>query len=118
MSEVVGPERYRHPVAATDNLHDEPEVDLQTLAPGAEPEVIRECLLPEDRERFDAALTRARAAGDDQLWDCIERWRGIAVLQADRQKFHRLARQIAERTTGVPSPEDEPLEVTRAKAHI
>lgn len=118
VAEVVGPWRYRHLVAATDDLHDEPEVDLQALAPGAGPEVIREYLLPEDRDRFDDEHAQARAAGDDPLWDCIERWRGIAVLQADRHKFHRLARQIAERTTGHRSPEDEPLEVTRAKAHI
>jgi hypothetical protein len=106
-------------VAATDNLRDGPEPDLQALAPGAEPDVIRGYLLPEDRARFDAALTRARESCDeDQLWTCVERWRGMAVLQADRQKFRRLARQIAERTTGTPSPENEPLEVTRAKAHI
>lgn len=106
-------------MTATDNLHDGPEPDLQALAPGAEAEVIRGHLLPEDRARFDAALARARANRDeDQVWTCVERWRGIAVLQADRQKFRRLARQIAERTTGTPSPEDEPLEVTRAKAHI
>ena len=105
-------------MAATDDLHDGPEVDLQPLAPGAGPEVIREHLLLEDRERFDGALAHARTAGDDKLWDCIERWRGIAVLQADRQKFRRLAREIAEDTTGHRSPEDEPLAVTRAKAHI
>lgn len=106
-------------MVASDSLHDEREPDLQSLAPGAKPEVIRGCLLPEDRERFDAALIEARATGDEErLWACVERWRGIAVLQADRSRFRRLARQIAERTTGVPSPEDEPLEVTRAKAHI
>lgn len=105
-------------MAATEDLHDEPEVDLQALAPGAGPEVIREHLLPEDRERFDAALAYARTVGDDELWDCIERWRGIAVLQADRHKFRRLAREIAEHTTGQRSPEDEPLEITRAKAHM
>lgn len=105
-------------MAATDKLHDQPEVDLQALAPGAGPEVIREHLLPEDRERFDAALAHARTIGDDNLWDCIERWRGIAVLQADRNKFRCLAREFAEHATGHPSPEDEPLEVTRAKAHI
>jgi hypothetical protein len=106
-------------VVASDSLHDGPVPDLQSLAPDATPEVIRNSLLPEDRERFDTALTAARATGDEnEVWTCIERWRGIAVLQADRPRFRRLARQIAERTTGVPSPEDEPLEVTRAKAHI
>ena len=106
-------------MAATDNLRGETQPDLEALAPGAEPDVIRAHLLPEDRFRFDAALAQAQASGDeDQVWTCVERWRGIAVLQADRQKFRRLARQIAERTTGSPSPEDEPLEVTRAKAHI
>ena len=106
-------------MAATDDLYDGPEPRLQDLAPGAEIEVIRGHLLPEDRTRFDLALAGARASRDeDQVWICVERWRGIAVLQADRQKFRRLARQIAERTTGTPSPEDEPLEVTRAKAHI
>jgi hypothetical protein len=106
-------------VAATDSPYDEQTPDLQALAPGAAPEVIREHLLPHDRERFDAALASAQASlNEDQMWTCVERWRGIAVLQADRQRFRRLARQIAERTTGMPSPEDEPLEVTRAKAHI
>ncbi|MDL5160591.1 DUF6247 family protein [Actinomycetospora termitidis] len=106
-------------MVATESLHDEPEPDLQALAPGAAPEVIREYLLPADRERFDAALSDARAGGgEDRIWNCVERWRGIAVLQADRRRFRRLARQIAERTTGVASPDDEPLEVTRAKAHI
>jgi uncharacterized protein DUF6247 len=106
-------------VTASESPHDERGPDLQALAPGAEPEVIRQHLLAVDRERFDAALALAQASGDeDQLWTCVERWRGIAVLQADRQRFQRLARQIAERTTGEPSPDDEPLEVTRAKAHI
>ena len=107
------------PVAATDDLRGETKPDLACLAPGAEPGAIREYLLPEDRFRFDAALVKAQASGDeDQVWTCVERWRCIAVLQADQQKFRRLARQIAERTTGTPSPEDEPLEVTRAKARI
>jgi hypothetical protein len=106
-------------VAASDSLYDEQKPDLQALAPGAAPEVIRGHLFPQDRERFDAALASAQASLDeDQIWTCVERWRGIAVLQADRVRFRRLARQIAERTTGVPSPEDEPLEATRAKAHI
>ena len=106
-------------MAATDSLRDEPEPDLQALAPGAGPEVIRQHLLPEDRPRFDDALAQAHAAADSgRLWNCVEHWRGIAVLQADRQEFRRLARQVAERVTGRPSPDDEPLEVTRAKAHI
>ena len=105
-------------MAASDNLRDEPEVDLQALAPGVGPKVIREHLLPEDRTGFDTALAHARSAGDDMLWDCIERWRGIAVLQADRYKFRRLAREIAEHKTGHRSPGNEPLEVTRSNAHI
>ncbi|WP_433798532.1 DUF6247 family protein [Actinomycetospora sp. CA-084318] len=106
-------------MVASKSLPDEREPDLEALAPGAEPDVIRGYLLPEDRGRFDSALADARAGGDrDRVWTCVERWRGIAVLQADRQRFRRLVRQIAERTTGVPSPEDEPLDVTRARAHI
>ncbi|MDN5747361.1 MAG: hypothetical protein L0H64_02350 [Pseudonocardia sp.] len=48
----------------------------------------------------------------------LERWRGIAVLQRDPAVFPRLARRAAEKLTGQPSPEDEPLAVTRAEASM
>lgn len=88
------------------------------LAPGAAASVIREHLLPEDRGRFDEALRAVANDDENARWDCLERWRGIAMIQSDRESFTRLARHLAERKSGRPSPSDEPLEVTRAKAGV
>jgi hypothetical protein len=91
------------------------------LSKGASPEAIRSALLPEDQSEFDsaydAALAEARTARDlTGLFMMLERWRGIAALQSDPEVFRRVARRAAEQLTGQPSPEDEPLAVTRAKA--
>lgn len=52
------------------------------------------------------------------MLDVIERWRRIAVLQTDPGAYRRTLRHAAELATGEPSPEDEPLEVTSAKAGL
>lgn len=98
--------------AADDSSGDHP------LAPGALPAVIRKHLLPEDRGRFDEALRAVANADEDAQWHCLERWRGIAMIQSDRESFTHLARHLAERKSGRPSPADEPLEVTRTKAGL
>lgn len=72
--------------------------------------------MPSDRARFDAALSAATEPG--ARWDCVEHWRGVAIVQSDPAEFARIARRSAERKTGHPTPSDEPLEVTRAKAGI
>lgn len=93
------------------------------LAKGASPEAIRAALLPEERSAFDSAYTAALAGARESLdltdlFRALERWRGRALLQRDPEHFHRVARRAAEKLTGRPSPEDEPLAVTRAKAQM
>ncbi len=114
----VGP-RYRGFMSATYSV--EPGPPRHPLARGASPEAIRSALLPEDWPAFDdayaTALADARASLDlTTLFTTLERWRGRAVLQSDPARFQEVARKAAEKLTGRPSPEDEPLSVTRAKA--
>lgn len=98
-----------------------PGPDRHPLAPGASPEAIAGALLPGDREEFLAEyadqLAAARTSLDlSGLFEMLEGWRGIAALHADPERFRHIVRRAAELITGEPSPEDEPLEVTRAKA--
>lgn len=93
------------------------------LAQGASPEAIRSALLPEDQASFDGAYAAALGEARDSLdltglFRMLERWRGLAALQRDPEVFRRVARRAAEKLTGHPSPEDEPLTVTRAKARM
>ena len=93
------------------------------LAPGASPGAVRTALLPEDRGAFDAAYSAALDAARDTLdlaalFAMLERWRRIAVLQADRENFHRVVRRVAELRTGQSVPADEPLSVTRTNAGL
>ena len=83
--------------------------------------MVREWLLPEDRDRFvgeyEAALDEARRSLElEPVHDVIERWRRIAVLQTDPTAFRRSVRRAAELMTGEPTPDEEPFEVTRSKA--
>jgi hypothetical protein len=68
---------------------------------------MRAALLPDYRERFDNEFTAM-----------LNDWRFKAMVQQNPADFRRLARRAAELLTGEPRPEDEPLEVTRAKAGI
>lgn len=87
------------------------------LGPGASPATIGNCLLPEDRERFREACRGATVADDSQAQhDAIERWRGIAMLQADPVRYAATVRRVAERKSGRPVPVDEPLSATRRVA--
>lgn len=93
------------------------------LLPGAAPAAIREALLPEDRAEFGAVYERAlRAARESmdltELFRRLEHWRRVALLQRDRDGYRSLVRRAAERLTGAPVPEDEPLAVTRARAGL
>lgn len=117
----VGVSGYRDGVTATYAVGEQPQ--RHPLAPGASPGHIRGALLPEDRGAFDAAYTEALDEARETLeltalFKTLERWRRIAVLQADRNNFRRVARRVAELRTGEPAPEDEPLPVTRAKAGL
>jgi hypothetical protein len=97
---------------------------LHPLRPGATPATIRTWLATdEDRVAFvteyDDALDRARRELDiSAVHEVIERWRRVALLQGDPAGFRHVVRYAAEQATGTPSPEDEPLEVTRRKAGI
>lgn len=101
---------------------DEPSTGRRhPLAKGASPEAIAAALLPEDRAEFlteyATALSVARESLDlTSLFQMLEHWRRVAALQADPQVFRRVARRAAQLLTGQPSPEDEPLAVTRQKA--
>lgn len=91
------------------------------LLPGAAPAAIREALLPDDREEFDSAYERALSTARErldfgELFRVLEHWRRLALLQRDRDGFRAVVRRAAELLTGEPVPEDEPLEVTRARA--
>jgi hypothetical protein len=93
------------------------------LRPGAAPAAIRAALLPADQAAFDAAYTAALAGAREQLdlselFQMLERWRRLAVLQRDPEGYRRMVRRAAEAVTGGPVPADEPLEVTRARAGL
>ena len=94
------------------------------LSRGASPEAIRANLHgPEDRAEFDEALAAAldevkRSRDLTGLFRMLDQWRRIAILQRDPDRFLRVARRAAEANVGRPSPENEPLSVTRTKAGI
>lgn len=110
-------------VSATYSVDDDTDSTGHSLRRGASPRAIRSALLPDDQIAFDstysAALADARASLDlTALFEMLERWRRVALLQQDPTRFHALARRAAELLTGQPIPDDEPLAVTRAKAGI
>lgn len=101
--------------------YDEQPSSGHPLRPGASPQDIRSALLPTDRAEFDTAyapaLTYARESLDlTELFRTLEHWRRIALLQSDRNTYRQVVRKAAKLLTGQEIPEDEPLEVTRAKA--
>lgn len=89
-----------------------------SLLPGATPAAIRAALLPEDQARFDTSYQRALVTARDdmdltELFQCLEHWRRVALLQRDPTRFASIVRRAAERLTGKPVPADEPLALTR-----
>ncbi len=103
--------------------YDDQPAQGHPLQPGASPAAIRDALLPSDRERFDAAyeaaLAESRRSLDlADLFKTLEQWRRLAVMQRDPAAFRHAVRRAAELITGVASPENEPLQVTRAKAGV
>ncbi len=93
------------------------------MRPGAAPAAIREALLPEDRDAFDTAYDQALLAAREsldltELFRRLEHWRRVAVLQRDRARYRSVVRRAAERLTGEPVPQDEPLAVTRSRAGL
>ena len=93
------------------------------LRPGAAPAAIRDALLPEDRAEFDTAYQRALANARDELdltdlFRCLEHWRRLALLQREPDRFGSIVRRAAERLTGEPVPDDEPLSRTRRRAGL
>ncbi len=101
--------------------YDEQPSGEHPLLPGASPQHIRSALMPSDVGAFDAAyalaLDDARRSLDlTDLFRTLEHWRRLAVLQSDPDNYRRVVRRAAELLTGQAIPEDEPLEVTRAKA--
>jgi hypothetical protein len=103
--------------------HDDQGAPPHPLIRGASPAVVRQWRLPHDAERFVAeyqsALDEARSSLDlEGVLDVVERWRRIAILQTDPPAYRRTVRRAAELATGEPSPEDEQLDVTSAKAGL
>jgi hypothetical protein len=101
----------------------EPGSQPHPLVRGASPAVVRRWLFPHDADRFlieyRAALDEARISLDlEPVLEVVERWRQIAVLQTDPAAYRRTLRRAAELATGEPSPDDEPLEVTSARAGL
>jgi hypothetical protein len=112
-------------IVATVTAHasDAAQPGANPLAPGASPHAIRAALLESDRGQFDAAYAAALEIARErleliELFDVLEQWRRVAVLQSDRESFRAVARRAAELVTGEPVPDDEPLEITRAKAGL
>lgn len=75
-------------------------------------------MLEQDRPQFDEAYTEALETARErldltELFDMLEQWRRVAVLQSDRENFRQMARRTAELVTGKPVPADEPVEITR-----
>lgn len=109
-------------VTASWSFDEQPRIG-DPLLPGAAPAAIRDALLPDDRAAFETAyqqaLTRARDELDlTELFKVHEHWRRLALLQRDPTRFVSIARRAAERLTGVPMAEDEPLAQTRHRAGI
>jgi hypothetical protein len=93
------------------------------LLPGAAPAAIRDALLPEDRTAFETAYQHALARARDELdltelFQTLEHWRRLALLQRDPARFASISRRAAQRLTDDPVPEDEPLNQTRRRAGI
>lgn len=114
--------RYGAPVTALWSFDEQPRTG-DPLRPGAAPAAIRDALLAEDRSAFDTAYQRALAAAREdldltELFRCLEHWRRIALLQRDPDRFASVARRAAERLTGQPVPDDEPLAQTRRHAGL
>ena len=114
--------RYGDPVTASWSFDEQPRTG-DPLLPGAAPAAIRDALLPEDRATFETAyqyaLTRAREDLDlTELFQTLEHWRRLALLQRDPARFASVARRAAERLTGAPVAADEPLAQTRRRAGI
>jgi len=110
-------------MGATYSVDDDTNSAGPSLRRGAAPRAIRSALFPDDQTAFDiaysAALADARASLDlTAMFEMLEHWRRVALLQQDPTRFHALARRAAELLTGRPIPDDEPLAVTRAKAGI
>lgn len=100
-----------------------PDPAPHPLAAGASPAVVKQWLLPHDAQQFvseyqaalDDACTSLELAG---VLEVVEWWRSIAILQTDPEAYRRTIRRAAELATGEPSPDDEPLEVSTAKAGL
>jgi len=93
------------------------------LMPGAAPAAIRDALLHEDQAVFDAAYQQALTQARDELdltalFQTLEHWRRLALLQRDPARFASIARRAAHRLTNDPVPGDEPLAQTRRRAGI
>lgn len=110
-------------MSATYSVDDDSGAGGRSLRRGASPHAIRTALLSRDQAAFDvaytAALAEARTSLDlTDLFEMLEQWRRIALLQQDPARFRAVARRAAELRTGQPCPDDEPLDVTRTKAGI
>ncbi len=96
---------------------------LGSLTRGASPATVRSLLEEPEQSRFvaeyEVALDAARSSLDlAPVLDLVERYRAIAIAHSDAEGFRRGVRRWAELLTGETVPEDEPFEVTRAKAGI
>lgn len=114
--------RYGVSVAALWSFDPQPRSG-DPLLPGAAPVAIRNALLPEDRAAFETAYRQALAGAREdldltELFQTLEHWRRLALLQRDPTRFAAIARRAAERLTGDPVPDDEPLAQTRRRAGI
>ncbi len=114
--------RYGGPVSASWSLDEQPRTG-DPLLPGAAPSAIRDALAPDDRVSFDRgyrlALVQARESLDlTELFRTLEQWRRLALLQRDPGRFASVVRRAAERMTGEPVPEDEPVDRTRRRTGL
>lgn len=97
---------------------DEERTPRHPLARGASPAAIRAALPPEDQVEFDRALGEAAdelKAGLDlvPLFTVLDRWRRIAALQSDPERFARVVRRAAAVTPG-----QDPSDANAAAAEV
>ena len=66
---------------------------------------------------FTGLTLSARESLDlGELFQTLEHWRRLALLQRDPENFAAMVRRVAETLSGEPVPDGEPFELTRAKA--
>ena len=113
--------RYGERVTALWSFDERPRTG-DPLRPGATPAAIRAALLPDDAAAFDVAYRAwlAQARESLELAECsgLGTMMTLGLLQRDPARFGSVVRRAAERVSGEPVPEDEPLDRTHRRVGL